>query len=175
MAMMFAARDRASAVETVRRVLEQKHPGTSMQFFDFEQAIRDNLVGDRMMALLSGFFGILAALLVVVGLYGVLTYFLAQHRGEIGIRIALGASRGRVVGGLLFEAVIMLLVGLVTGTGLALLAGRQAASMLFGLKPWDPMVLAASALLLGIVTLLSSLVPALKAANVDPISSLRSE
>jgi predicted permease len=174
-AMMFAARDRASAVETVRRIFEQKHPGTIMQFFDFEQGIRDNLVGDRMMALLSGFFGILAALLVVVGLYGVLTYFLAQRRGEIGIRIALGASRGRVMSGLLFEAGSMLLVGLAAGTGLALLAGREASSMLFGLKPWDPMVLAASALLLAIVTLLSSLVPALKAANLDPISSLRAE
>jgi predicted permease len=175
LAMMFAARDRASAVETVRRMFEEKHPGTRMHFYDFEQGIRDNLVGDRMMALLSGFFGILAALLVVVGLYGVLTYFLAQRRGEIGIRIALGASRGRVVGGLLFEAVIMLLIGLVTGTGLALLAGREAGSMLFGLKPWDSTVLAASALLLGLVTLLSSLIPALKAANVDPISSLRAE
>ena len=175
LAMMFAGRDRSSAVETVRRMFEQKHPGTIMQFYDFEQGIRDNLVGDRMMALLSGFFGILAALLVVVGLYGVLTYFLAQRRGEIGIRIALGASRRRVVGGLLVEAVVMLLVGLAAGTGLALLAGREASSMLFGLKPWDPMVLAASALLLAIVTLLSSLVPALKAANVDPISSLRSE
>jgi ABC-type antimicrobial peptide transport system permease subunit len=174
-AMMFAARDCASAVETVRRMFEQRHAGTIMQFYDFEQGIRDNLVGDRMMALLSGFFGILAALLVVVGLYGVLTYFLAQRRGEIGIRIALGASRGRVIRGLLAEAVTLLLVGLVAGTGLALLAGREASSMLFGLKPWDPMVLAASALLLGIVTLLSSIVPALRAANVDPISSLRAE
>lgn len=174
-AMMFASRDRASAVETVRHMFELKHPGTRVHFYDFEQGIRDNLVGDRMMALLSGFFGILAALLVVVGLYGVLTYFLTQQRGEIGIRIALGASRGRVVGGLLFEASMMLLVGLVTGTGLALLAGREAGSMLFGLKPWDPAVLGVSALLLGIVTLLSSLVPALKAANVDPISSLRAE
>jgi ABC-type antimicrobial peptide transport system permease subunit len=76
---------------------------------------------------------------------------------------------------LIFEAAMMLLVGLVAGTGLALLAGREASSLLFGLKPWDPMVLAASALLLAVVTFLSSLVPALKAANVDPISSLRAE
>ncbi len=175
MAMMFAARDRASAVETVRHLFEAKHPGTMMQFYDFEQGIRDNLVGDRMMAMLSGFFGVLAALLVVVGLYGVLSYFLAQRRSEIGIRIALGASRGRVIGDLLRDAAMMLVFGLLAGTALALVAGREASSMLFGLKPWDPMTLAVSALLLGIVTLLTSLIPALKAARVNPINSLRAE
>ncbi|MGA8086521.1 MAG: FtsX-like permease family protein [Terracidiphilus sp.] len=174
-AIMFAARDRVAAVETVRHMFEEKHPGTIIQFQDFEQEIRDNLVGDRMLAMLSGFFGVLAALLVVVGLYGVLSYFLAQRRSEIGIRIALGASRERVIGALLRDAVGMLLVGLAAGTVLALLAGREASSMLFGLKPSDPMTLAASALLLGIVTLLTSLVPALKAAHTNPINSLRVE
>jgi hypothetical protein len=174
-AMMFAARDRATAVETVRHMFEEKHPGTIMQFYDFEQGIRDNLVGDRMLAMLSGFFGVLAALLVVVGLYGVLSYFLAQRRGEIGIRIALGASRGRVIGTLLRDAALMLLAGLGAGTALALLAGREASSMLFGLKPSDPITLVASALLLGVVTLLASLIPALKAAHVSPINALRAE
>jgi len=106
-------------------------------------------------------------------LYGVLSYFLAQRRSEIGIRIALGASRGRIIGALLRDAAVMLVVGLGAGTALALLAGREAGSMLFGLKPWDPMTLTASAVLLGIVTLLTSLIPALKAAHVNPINSLR--
>jgi predicted permease len=175
MAMMIAARDTAGVERTVRQALEQKHPGVNMQFANFEQGIQDNLVGDRMLAMLSGFFGILAALLVVVGLYGVLSYFLAQRRGEIGIRIALGASRGRVIGTLLRDAAIMLLVGLGAGTVLSLLAGREVSSKLFGLQAWDPVTLGASALLLAIVTLLTSLVPALKAAHVDPISSLRVE
>jgi predicted permease len=175
MAIMFAARDHALATETVRHMFEEKHPGTIMQFHDFEEGIRDNLVGDRMLAMLSGFFGVLAALLVVVGLYGVLSYFLAQRRGEIGIRIALGASRGRVISGLLRDACLMLLVGLGAGTALALLAGREASSMLFGLKASDPLTLGASDLLLGIVTVLTSLVPALKAAHVNPINSLRVE
>jgi ABC-type antimicrobial peptide transport system permease subunit len=105
----------------------------------------------------------------------VLSYFLAQRRSEIGIRIALGASRGRVISDLLRDAATLLLLGLLAGTALALLAGREASSMLFGLKPWDPMTLAVSALLLGVVTLLTSLIPALKAARVDPINSLRAE
>jgi ABC-type antimicrobial peptide transport system permease subunit len=70
---------------------------------------------------------------------------------------------------------MMLMLGLLAGTALALVAGREASSMLFGLKPWDPMTLTASALLLGIVTLLTSLIPAFKAARVNPINSLRAE
>jgi ABC-type antimicrobial peptide transport system permease subunit len=79
----------------------------TVQFFDFQQGIRDNLVGERMMAMLSGFFGILAAVLVVVGLYGVLSYFITQRRNEIGIRIALGAKRGQVIALVLRSTVSM--------------------------------------------------------------------
>jgi len=87
------------------------------------------------MARLAGFFGVLAALLVVVGLHGVLTYVLARRRSEIGIRMALGASRGRVVASMVRSATVMLGAGLVAGTALALLAGRGASTLLFGLKP----------------------------------------
>jgi predicted permease len=175
MAMMFASADPAAGEQAVRRMFNEKHPGILMQFSGFEQGIRDNLVGDRMMARLSGFFGVLAALLVVVGLYGLLSFFLAQRGSEIGIRIALGASRGRVIVGLLRDAAIILLVGLAAGTLLALLAGREAATMLFGLKPWDPATLAVAAVLLAAVTMIASLIPALKAANVNPIDTLRAE
>jgi predicted permease len=175
MAMMIASRDPASAENAIRRMFEQKHPGTVTQFENFQQDIRDNLVGDRMMAMLSGFFGVLAAMLVIVGLYGVLSYFLAQRRGEIGIRIALGASRGRVIGDLLRDAIRMLLIGLAAGITLAVLAGREASTMIFGLKPWDPATLIAAAMLLGVVTIVASLIPALRGANVDPVESLRTE
>jgi predicted permease len=175
MAMMFASTDPAAAQQAIRRMFEYKHPGTEMQFFSFEQGILDNLVGDRMMARLSCFFGVLAGLLVAVGLYGMLSYFISQRRGEIGVRMALGASRGRVIGSMLRDASMMLLIGLVVGTGLALLAGRGASTMLFGLKPWDAATLAGAAVLLGLVTLASSLLPAWKAANVDPIVCLRVE
>jgi predicted permease len=175
MAMMFASSDQAAAERAVRRMFVEKHPGTNMQFYDFEQGILDNLVGDRMMARLSGFFGTLAGLLVAVGLYGMLSYYLAQRRGEIGIRMALGASRGRVIGSMLRDAGMMLLIGLIAGTVLALFAGRGASSMLFGLKPWDATTLAGAAVLLGLVTLVSSLFPAWRAATVDPITCIRVE
>lgn len=174
-AILIASRDPAAAQLAVRHMLDKKHPGTAMQFFDFQQGILDHLVGDRMMARLSGFFGILAALLVVVGLHGLLSYFLAQRRSEIGIRMALGAGRGRVVGDMLRNACVMLLAGLVAGTLLSFFATREASTLLFGLKPWDPMTLAGAALLLAAVTVVASLVPSMRAANVNPIDSLRAE
>jgi predicted permease len=175
MAMLIASRDPASAQLAVRHMLDEKHPGVQMEFRDFEQSILDHLVGDRMMARLAGFFGVLAALLVVVGLHGVLSYFLAQRRSEIGIRMALGASRGRVVADLLRSAFAMLAAGLIAGSSLALFASRGASSLLFWLKPWDPVTFAVAAALLAVVTLVASLVPSMRAANVNPIDSLRAE
>jgi ABC-type antimicrobial peptide transport system permease subunit len=146
-----------------------------MQSFDFEQWIRDNLVGDRMMATLSGFFGVLAAVLVVVGLYGVLSYFVAQRRNEIGVRIALGAGRRQVVALVLRDTGAMLFAGLVLGTALALVAGRAATAMLFGLKPYDLATLAFAVLLLTAIAALASLVPAMRASRLDPVAALRAE
>lgn len=174
-AVMIASRDSAAASRAVRRTLSAEYPGMTMELFSFQQSIRDALVGDRMMATLSGFFGFLAAVLVIVGLYGVLAYLVAQRRNEIGIRMALGASRGQVIGLVLRDTAAMLLAGVAIGTVLALVAGRGAGSMLFGVKAWDPSTLAASALLLGLVALLTSWIPARAAAHLDPITSLRSE
>ncbi len=117
MAMMIAAKDGPAAIMAVRRAIAARHPDMILQFFDFQQGIRDNLVGERMMAMLSGFFGLLAALLVVIGLYGVLSYFITQRRNEIGIRIALGADRGRVVGLVLRDTAAMLGLAVILGRG----------------------------------------------------------
>jgi ABC-type antimicrobial peptide transport system permease subunit len=173
--VMIASRDSVATVAAVRRMLQAKHPGMILQFYDFEAQLRDGLVSERMMAILSGFFGLLAALLVVVGLYGVLSYFLAQRRNEIGIRIALGASRRQVMALVMGDTATMLGIGLVVGTALALAAGREASAMLFAVKAWDPAILAGAALLLAAVTLVTSVVPALRAAHLDPAGSLRAE
>jgi len=147
----------------------------TMQSFDFQQWIRDNLVGDRMMATLSGFFGVLAAILVVVGLYGVLSYFVAQRRNEIGVRIALGAGRRQVIALVLRDTAAMLFAGLLLGTALALVAGRAATAMLFGLKPYDLATLAFAVLLLTAIAALASLLPAMRASRLDPVAALRAE
>jgi len=99
----------------------------------------------------------------------------ARRRNEIGVRVALGADRGRVVRLVLREAAILLAAGLAVGTGLALWAGRAATALLFGLKPYDPPTLALSALLLAVVAMLASYLPALRAARLEPMSALREE
>ena len=164
-----------AAIAAIRHAIAAKHPDMILQFSNFQQGIHDNLVGERMMAMLSGFFGVLAALLVVIGLYGVLSYFITQRRNEIGIRIALGSDRGRVVGLVLRDTAAMLAIGIVLGTGLALVAGRAASSMLFGLQAYDAATLTFAALLLATIAVLASLLPALKASRLNPVDALRCE
>jgi len=130
---------------------------------------------DRLMAALAGAFGLLAGLLAVLGLYGVIAYMVTRRRNEIGVRIALGAGRGRVIRLVLKEAGLLLAIGLAVGTGLALWTGRAATSMLYGLKPYDVGTLAAAIGLLALVGLLASYGPARRAANLEPMNALREE
>jgi predicted permease len=174
-AIMIASNDGPTAITAIRRTIAAKHPDMIMQFRDFEQGIRDNLVGDRMMAMLSGFFGVLAALLVVVGLYGVLSYFITQRRNEIGVRIALGAQRWQVIALVMRDTAWMLVIGVMLGTGLALVAGRAATTMLFGLKPYDIATLIFAIVLLAAIAVLASWLPALKASRLNPVDALRCE
>jgi predicted permease len=175
MAMVIASSNGPAAAASIRSALLARYPTMILQFFDFQQGIRDNLVGDRMMAMLSGFFGVLAALLVVVGLYGVLSFFIAQRRNEIGIRIALGARRAQVIGLVMRDTAKMLITGVVLGTILALFAGRTASAMLFGLKAYDAATLVFAFVLLAAIAVLASWVPALRASRLDPVAALRQE
>jgi putative ABC transport system permease protein len=127
------------------------------------------------MATLSGFFGFLAVLLATVGLYGVLSYTVAQRRNEIGVRMALGADRLRIVKLILGDAGILLAIGLGVGLLLALLGAKAAGSMLFGLKPSDPVTIAFAIAALGAVGTLASYIPARRAAGQDPMAALRDE
>ena len=164
-----------TVVQSVKHEIGKKHPELLMGFGDFQRWIRDGLVRERLMAMLSGFFGFLAALLTVVGVYGVISYLMTRRRNEIGIRMALGAKRGQVVGMVMREAGRVLMIGVAAGTPLALLAGRGASSLLFGLKPYDPLTLVAAIALLAAIAALASLLPARRAAKVDPMVALRYE
>lgn len=127
------------------------------------------------MAMLSGFFGVLATLLATIGLYGVISYIVTRRRNEIGIRIAIGASSGGVVVMVMREAVLSLACGLGLGIILALAAGRSAGSLLFGLKPYDPLTLAGSAGLLVLIGAIAAFLPAARASRLDPSEALRCE
>jgi putative ABC transport system permease protein len=151
------------------------HPGLAIEFTVLTTQIKESLMRDRLMATLAGAFGLLAGSLAVLGLYGVIAYMVARRRNEIGVRIALGASRGRVIALVLREAVLLLGIGLTLGTALAIWAGQAAASMVYGMTPRDPLTLGGAVALLAIVALFASYGPAWKAARLQPMDALRDE
>jgi predicted permease len=163
----------AVAADSVKRRIGETHPETVVYIGSFQKRIRDGLVRERLMAMLSGFFGLLAALLGMLGLYGVISYIVMQRRNEIGIRVALGANRGQVVRMVMREAGLLLAIGVAIGTMLSLAAGRAAESLLFGLKSNDALTLAAAAGLLALIGAVASFLPARRASRLDPMTALR--
>jgi predicted permease len=161
------------AIARVREQFRQRYPTAIIEFSVFESRIRDGLVRERLLAMLAGFFGVLAVALTVVGLYGMLSYVVAQRRPEIGVRVALGARRLDVLGLVMGEAGKLVLVGVIGGLGLSLLAGRSVATLLFGIEPNDPLLLASACALLGIIAAVASFLPARRASRVDPAQLLR--
>jgi len=127
------------------------------------------------MATLSGFFGLLAAILAMVGLYGVVSYMVARRKNEIGIRIALGARATSILGMILREAARLVGIGLGIGAILALFAGTAASAMLFQMKASDPLTLVIAGASLAAVAVAASLLPAHRATKLDPMQALRDE
>ena len=140
-----------------------------------DEQVADNLRQERIFADLTGAFGVLALVLACIGIYGITAYSVSQRTNEIGIRMALGAEPGRVLRMVLREASWLGLLGVVAGLAGALALGRVIGAMLYGLKPWDPATLGASAVLLLVVALAAGWVPARRAAGVDPMRALRHE
>jgi len=137
------------------------------------QQVRENVFLDRMISILSAAFAALATLLAGIGLYGVLSYGVAQRTREIGVRMALGADGARVRGLILRQVAVMVGVGGVVGIVMALGLGRAARSLLFGLEGHDPVVFALAVLVLVLVALAAGYAPARRAATVDPMQALR--
>jgi putative ABC transport system permease protein len=165
----------SALVAALKRGIGEMSPDIDINFRPFKTQILDGLLRERLMATLSGFFGALAAILAVIGLYGVISYMVARRTNEIGIRMALGANGGGIVRLILREAMLLLGIGLVAGAALALAAARTASSMLFGLKPYDPATLAFAITALAVVAIAASYIPARRAAGVDPMVALREE
>ena len=164
-----------SLMTAVKKTVLDENSEISLRFQVFTAEVQESLLRERLMATLSGFFGFLAVVLATVGLYGVISYMVARRRNEIGIRIALGANRGNVLSLVLREAGVLLASGLVIGIGIALAVGRAASSMLFGLQPNDPVTIGASVAGLAVVAIAASLLPAMRAARVEPMVALREE
>jgi putative ABC transport system permease protein len=146
-----------------------------ISFQGFRTMVEDSLLRDRLMATLSGFFGILALLLASIGLYGILSFGVASRTREIGIRMALGAQSREVLFLVLREAMLLVLIGIIVGLPIVFIATRFASTLLFGLTPTDPISLMLATVMLFVVTLIAGYIPARRATKVDPLVALRYE
>jgi putative ABC transport system permease protein len=156
-------------------LLHDMSPAAVVQYQTMASQVKNSLLRERLMATLSGFFGGLAALIAMIGLYGVMSYSVMRRRNEIGIRMALGADRRDVVRMVMREASVLLAIGLVVGIVSALAAARSASALLFGLEPHDPGTIAMAAAALAIVALGASYLPAERASRLEPTVALRED
>jgi predicted permease len=170
--------DPRAAMAPVRALLREMEPGLPvLHALTMEAHLRDGLAYFfvRVAAGLAGALGILGLVQTLVGLYGVVGYGVAQRRREIGIRMALGASARTVVGEVLGGGMRMTAVGVAVGLGASAVATRLVQGLLVDVGAWDPVAIVGSVLVLGVCTTLAALVPARRAAAVEPVQVLREE
>ncbi len=160
----------------VRRALGQINPNlTVIDFRTFAEQVEGNFSQQSMIAQLTSLFGLLALVLASIGLYGVTAYAVARRTGEIGIRMALGADRKNVLALVLKGAFLQVAIGLVIGIPLTILCGRAMASQLFGVKAYDPLILLTTIVVLAAAAFVASVIPARRAASVEPMQALRTD
>lgn len=165
----------AQLTASIKRNLMQFNSGLDVNFQVFRTMVEESLLRERLMAKLSGFFGMLALVLASIGLYGLLSYAVASRTNEIGIRMALGARTRDVVRLILSESLILVLIGVGVGVPIVLYVVRFAESLLFGLPPTDFVSLIGASFVLLFVAVLAGYLPARRATKVDPIEALRYE
>jgi putative ABC transport system permease protein len=162
--------------ERVRKALVSVDPDLVLYSVDpYSKVVSADFQQESMIATLTMLFGVLGLVLAAVGLYGVMSYMVEQRTSEIGVRMALGANRGDVVRMVLRGAFSQVGIGLALGIPAAIGAGKLMTDQLFGVKPWDPVMLTSAVLLLTLAALLASLIPARRAAGVAPMVALRNE
>ena len=160
----------------VRRTLAAIDPNlTVVDLLPFDAQVAGNFNGERLIARLTSLFGILALILASVGLYGVMSYFVARRTSEIGVRMALGATRSSVVAMVLRGALWQILIGLGVGIPAALIAGHFMASQLYEVGGYDPLALIGATLVLALCAAVAGFIPARRAASIEPMQALRTE
>jgi len=161
--------------ETLRREVYERSPDVPMRFSTLEDSVSENVAAPRFRTLLLGIFAGIAVCLAMAGVYGVLAYMVSQRSNEIGLRMALGASPASVLRLILRQGLVFAGLGVALGLAGALAATRLLTSMLFEVKPGDPLTYVGAAVLLGAVALAASYIPARRASRVDPNVALRHE
>jgi predicted permease len=163
-------------ISTLRSGIREANPHLAIgEFSTMEEAVTDSIQAQRVAAGVVGVFGGLALLITVVGLYGLLSYLVEQRTQEIGIRMALGADRGAVVGMVMRQTLALLVAGVAIGAGLAIWSDRLLHGFLYGVSASDPWTMGLAPLGLVICGLLAAVVPARRAASVNPVEALRAE
>jgi hypothetical protein len=164
-----------SLVASIRAEATAIHPSILLRVQPLPSQLHAALVRERLTASLSAIFGLMASLLAAIGVHGVMAYSAARRTGEIGVRIALGATREAVIRLMLRDAGVVIGCGLAAGVGLALLLGRSIDSLLFGLRTTDRLTLISATVALAGIALLASYLPARRASRLDPMSALRQD
>ena len=174
--VIWAPGDPPGMEERVRKALASVDPDLVLYDVDpYEKVVSGDFSQEKMVATLVSLFGVLGLILASVGLYGVMAYAVEQRTSEIGVRMALGADRMRIVKMVLRGAFSQIGIGLAVGIPAAIAAGRLMTTQLYGVKPWDPIMLALAVLMLALAALLASAIPARRAAGVEPMVALRNE
>jgi predicted permease len=174
--VLWAPGDPPGMEERVRRALASVDPSLVLYSVDpYSRVISADFQQQNMIATLTTLFGLLGLVLAAVGLYGVMAYTVEQRTNEIGLRMALGADRGHVITMVLRGALLQIGIGLGIGIPLAVLAGKLMKDQLFGVKPWDPIMLVGATVMLSLAALLASVVPVRRAAGVEPMQALRND
>ena len=170
------AGDAASLESMARRALANINPDLTMVAFkSLAYQVADNFNGERLVSRLTGLFGLLALVLASVGLYGITAYSVARRTNEIGVRMALGANRSKVVALVLRRALLLVAAGLAVGIPVALVGGRLMRTQLYGVNAYDPLSLASAVLVLAASAALAGFIPARRAASIEPANALRTE
>jgi putative ABC transport system permease protein len=163
----------AQLTRSLAAALTAVNPNVAITFRPLDEQVNASLTQERMLAMLSGFFGALALLLAGLGLFGVTSYAVSRRRTEIGIRMALGAAPGGVVRLILGRVAMLIGIGVVAGTGGSLWASRFVATLLYGLEPRDVSTLVGAPAVLAIIGVLAGWIPARRASRIDPARVLR--
>jgi predicted permease len=162
--------------DRVRKTLASVDPNLVLYGVDpYTKVVSADFQQEEMISTLTALFGVLGLVLAAVGLYGVMAYTVQQRTGEIGVRMALGADRMRVLKMVLHGAFSQIGIGMAIGIPAAVGAGKLMSDQLFGVKPWNPIMLALATLMLVLAALLASVIPARRAAGVEPMVALRNE
>jgi len=161
--------------ETLRRKTRERSPDVPVKFTSMAASVAENVAAPRFRTLVLGIFAALAVCLAMAGVYGVMAYLVSQRSNEIGLRMALGASPADVSRLVLREGMLLACIGLVIGLAGAAAATRLLTSVLFEVKPGDPITYIGVAVLLAAVTLAATYIPARRASKVDPLVALRQE